>query len=70
VGVLADSTYAEPIKSARKVQLCSRNNKAFNGKYPSIVKALAAMPDETVIDGEIERFANQGRFAGLTVCGN
>ena len=27
----------------------------FNAKYPSIVQALAAMPDETVIDGRKEK---------------
>jgi ATP-dependent DNA ligase len=31
----------------------SRNNKDFNAKYPAIVRALAAMPDDTVIDGEL-----------------
>ena len=41
------------IKSGGRVQLRSRNNKDFNIKYPAIVQALAAMPDETVIDGEI-----------------
>jgi ATP-dependent DNA ligase len=35
------------------VRLRSRNNKDFNGRYPAILKALAAMPDATVIDGEI-----------------
>src|SRR5271157_4154931 len=38
------------IKSGGRVQLRSRNDKDFNGRYPAIVKALAAMPDETVID--------------------
>src|SRR6185369_1964510 len=31
----------------------SRNDKEFGSKYPAIVKALAAMPVETVIDGEV-----------------
>jgi ATP-dependent DNA ligase len=35
------------------VHLRSRNDKDFNARYPAIVKKLAAMPDETVIDGEI-----------------
>ena len=55
--LLADSTYADSIKSAGKVQLRSRN---FIGKYPSIVKALATMPDETVIDGEIVALDRSG----------
>jgi hypothetical protein len=27
--------------------------RTLNRRYPAIVRALAAMPDETVIDGEI-----------------
>src|SRR6516225_2154701 len=41
------------IKSNGKVLLRSRNNKDFNSKYPGVVRALAALPDETVIDGEV-----------------
>jgi hypothetical protein len=37
----------------RRCPLRSRNDKAFNARYPPVVQALAAMPDETVIDGEI-----------------
>jgi len=35
------------------VHLRSRNDKDFNTNFPSIVQALADMPDETVMDGEI-----------------
>ena len=38
------------IKIGGKVHLRSRNDKDFNSKYPSLVKALADMPDETVLD--------------------
>ena len=48
-----DGFRAEAIKSGGRVHLRSRNDKDFNAKYPPIVQALAAMPDETVIDGEI-----------------
>lgn len=48
-----DGFRAEAIKSDGRVHLRSRNDKDFNAKYPAIVKALAAMLDETVIDGEI-----------------
>jgi bifunctional non-homologous end joining protein LigD len=41
------------IKTGGKVQLRSRNDNDFNARYPGIVKALAPMPDDTVIDGEV-----------------
>jgi len=41
------------IKAAGKVQLRSRNDNDFNGRYPGVVKALAGMHDDTVIDGEV-----------------
>ena len=48
-----DGFRAQANKTGGRVHLRSRNDKDFNGKYPAIVQALAAMPDETVIDGEI-----------------
>jgi len=44
---------AEAMKSGGRVHLRSRNDKDFNSKYPAIVQALAALPEETVIDGEV-----------------
>jgi hypothetical protein len=38
-------------KQNGKIHLRSRNDNDFNGRYPSIVRALAALPDETVVDG-------------------
>src|SRR5262252_5634865 len=56
-----DGFRAVAIKSGGRVQLRSRNNKDFNRKYRGIVKALAAMPDETVIDGEVVALDEAGR---------
>ena len=56
-----DGFRAIAFKSNGKVYLRSRNNKDFNSKYPSIVKALEPMPDDTVIDGEIVAFDSSGR---------
>ena len=41
--------------------LRSRNNKSFDGKYPAIVRALARLPDDTVIDGEVVALDESGR---------
>jgi DNA ligase D-like protein (predicted ligase) len=56
-----DGFRAIAFKTGGRVHLRSRNNKDFNGSYPSIVKALADMPDETVIDGEIVALDEAGR---------
>jgi bifunctional non-homologous end joining protein LigD len=55
-----DGFRAEGIKSGGQVCLRSRNNKDFNAKYPAIVQALVAMPDETVIDGEMVAVEESG----------
>jgi ATP-dependent DNA ligase len=48
-----DGFRALAIKTGGDVRLRSRNDKDFNRKYPGIAKALAALPDETVVDGEV-----------------
>jgi bifunctional non-homologous end joining protein LigD len=55
-----DGYRAEAIKTGGRVHLRSRNDKDFNARYPAIVQALAAMPDETVIDGEIIALDDSG----------
>jgi bifunctional non-homologous end joining protein LigD len=59
--VKLDGYRALAIKANGRVQLRSRNNKDFSTKYQGITKALAALPDETVIDGEIVALDETGR---------
>jgi DNA ligase D-like protein (predicted ligase) len=56
-----DGYRALAIKSGGKVQLRSRNDNDFSLRYPGIVKALASMPDETVIDGEVVALDETGK---------
>ena len=48
-----DGYRAIAFKTGGKVHLRSRNDNDFSSRYPSIAKALQAMPDETAIDGEV-----------------
>jgi DNA ligase D-like protein (predicted ligase) len=56
-----DGYRALVIKTGRKIQLRSRNANDFSVRYPSIVKALGPLPNETVIDGELVAFDPSGR---------
>jgi bifunctional non-homologous end joining protein LigD len=56
-----DGFRAVAVKTGGRVLLRSRNNKDFNRKYPALVQALAPMPDETVIDGEVVALDDAGR---------
>src|SRR5438309_1435556 len=40
-------------KSGRSAQLWSRNQKDFTRRFPSVVKGIAKLPSDTIIDGEI-----------------
>jgi len=56
-----DGYRALAIKNGGKIQLRSRNDNDFNARYPGIVKALAPLPDDTIIDGEIVALGPEGK---------
>ena len=56
-----DGYRAIAYKRGGRIYLRSRNDNDFNGRYPGIVKALAGLPDDTVIDGEVIAFDESGR---------
>ena len=56
-----DGYRAIAFKRNGAVHLRSRNDNDFNGRYPAVVEALAKLPDNTVIDGEIVAFDQEGR---------
>ena len=56
-----DGYRAVAYKRNNVVHLRSRNDKDFNARYPAVVRALAKLPDDTVVDGEIVAFDQEGR---------
>jgi bifunctional non-homologous end joining protein LigD len=48
-------------KSGRSGQLWSRNQKDFTHRFPQVVKAIAQLPNDTIIDGEIVALDEQGK---------
>src|SRR5918994_4133955 len=56
-----DGYRAIAFKRNGAVHLRSRNDNDFNGRYPAVVQALAKLPDNTVIDGEVVAFDQEGR---------
>jgi DNA ligase D-like protein (predicted ligase) len=56
-----DGYRAIAFKTGGKVHLRSRNDNDFTTRYPAVVRGLANMPDETVIDGEVVAIDEEGR---------
>jgi DNA ligase D-like protein (predicted ligase) len=56
-----DGYRAIAFKSAGNVQLRSRNDNDMVGRYPAIAKALAKLPEDTVVDGEVAALDADGR---------
>jgi ATP-dependent DNA ligase len=48
-------------KAGRSAQLWSRNQKHFARRFAGVVKALADLPDDTIIDGEVVALDERGR---------
>jgi bifunctional non-homologous end joining protein LigD len=55
-----DGYRAIAFKRNGAVHLRSRNDNDFNARYPGVVAALAKLPDNTVIDGEVVAFDQEG----------
>src|SRR5215204_5195460 len=56
-----DGYRAIAFKRNGALHLRSRNDNDFTTRYPAVTKGLAKLPDETVIDGEIVAFGEDGR---------
>jgi DNA ligase D-like protein (predicted ligase) len=55
-----DGYRAIAFKRNGAIHLRSRNNNDFNARYPAVVEALKKLPDNTVVDGEIVAFDEDG----------
>jgi bifunctional non-homologous end joining protein LigD len=55
-----DGYRAIAFKTGGRLELRSRHNNDFATRYPAVLRGLARMPDETVIDGEIVAIDDAG----------
>ena len=56
-----DGFRALAVKSHGSIYLFSRRRKLLNPQYPDLVAALSALPDDTVVDGEVVALDDSGR---------
>ena len=49
------------LKTEGHTRFYSRNGKDFSGRFPNVTRALDALPDETLIDGEVVAVDESGR---------
>jgi bifunctional non-homologous end joining protein LigD len=56
-----DGYRAIAFKNREGLHLRSRNDNDFSRRYPAVLKGLAKLPNDTVIDGEIVAFDADGR---------
>jgi ATP-dependent DNA ligase len=56
-----DGYRALAVRSGKKVTLYSRLKNSLNIKHPYIVEPLSALPDDTVVDGELVALDDDGR---------
>ena len=56
-----DGYRAIAVKSGGRLNLFSRRRNSFNGQYSLVFEALADLPDNTVVDGEVVALNESGR---------
>ncbi len=56
-----DGYRAIAFKTGGKLYLRSRNDNDFSARYPAAVGGLAKLPDDTIVDGEVVAFDEEGR---------
>jgi bifunctional non-homologous end joining protein LigD len=56
-----DGYRAVAFKTGGVLHLRSRNDRDFRARYPDVMKGLAKLPDDTIVDGEIVAFDEEGR---------